>query len=86
MKKTPEETYDDQLRRCDHVPFLHGMLGNRFECLCGKTSIPIRDLCPSPACLCGRPKACAHVDPDTGDWCELPADHPGGHSIDRKPS
>jgi hypothetical protein len=50
-------TYDEQLARCDHVPFMHCVLSNRFECLCGKTSIPVTDTCPSIACLCGRPKA-----------------------------
>ncbi len=58
---TPEQQYADQLSRCDHIPFMHCVLSNRFECLCGKTSIPIGDTCPSTACLCGRPKAPAPV-------------------------
>lgn len=49
-------TLDEQLATCDHVPFMHNVLNHRFECLCGKTSLPIADRCPSPACTCGRPK------------------------------
>lgn len=48
---------DEQLKKCKHRPFLHNMLNNHFECLCGQTSIPIADKCPVIECLCGREKS-----------------------------
>jgi hypothetical protein len=45
-----------QLANCNHRPFIHNILNDRYECLCGQTSIPIKDVCPSIACTCGRPK------------------------------
>lgn len=48
-------TYDEQLDRCDHVPYIHNVLADRFECFCGKTSLVIIGRCPvKPPCLCAR--------------------------------
>lgn len=36
-------TMDDQIRACDHVPFIHDLLSDRFICLCGKTRAAVPD-------------------------------------------
>lgn len=49
--------FEAQLAACNHKPFLHNLLADRFECLCGRTSLPIGATCPVPQCLCKRPKS-----------------------------
>jgi hypothetical protein len=44
-------TFDEQSAACDHVPYIHDVLSNHWQCLCGQTSTPVTTVCPSAVCV-----------------------------------
>jgi hypothetical protein len=44
------EALKRQMAECDHRPFIHNLLSDRWECLCGKTMEPVPADCPCLRC------------------------------------